>query len=98
MALEPSRLLSVLTSMLNDARAHGQDVTTEAYPSAGLAETPAMLMTHTNTEPMVVAAISSSLTMVASDAYWQGGTGHPRTTGTFSRVLGCYVREPALFR
>jgi N-acyl-D-aspartate/D-glutamate deacylase len=28
-----------------------------------------------------------------SDAYWQNGTGHPRTTGTFSRVLGRYVRE-----
>ncbi|MFL5550239.1 MAG: amidohydrolase family protein, partial [Gemmatimonadaceae bacterium] len=42
---------------------------------------------------MVVAAISSPLTIIASDAYWQGSTGHPRTTGTFSRVLGRYVRE-----
>ena len=50
-------------------------------------------MIHTNTEPMVAAAIASSLTIVASDAYWQNGTGHPRTTGTFSRVLGRYVRE-----
>jgi dihydroorotase len=48
---------------------------------------------HTNTEPMVAAAIASPLTIVASDAYWQNGTGHPRTTGTFSRVLGRYVRE-----
>ena len=48
---------------------------------------------HTNTEPMVVAAIQSPLTMIASDAYWQAGTGHPRTTGTFSRVLGRYVRD-----
>jgi len=31
--------------------------------------------------------------MIASDAYWQNGTGHPRTTGTFSRVLGWYARE-----
>ena len=30
---------------------------------------------------------------MASDAYWQNGTGHPRTTGTFARVLGRYVRE-----
>ena len=51
------------------------------------------IVVHTNTEPMVVAAISSPLTMIASDAYWQGSTGHPRTTGTFSRVLGHYVRE-----
>jgi N-acyl-D-aspartate/D-glutamate deacylase len=38
-------------------------------------------------------AITSPLTMIASDAYWQNGTGHPRTTGTFSKVLGRYVRE-----
>jgi N-acyl-D-aspartate/D-glutamate deacylase len=48
---------------------------------------------HTNTEEMVVAAIKSPLTIIASDAYWQNGTGHPRTTGTFSRILGRYVRE-----
>lgn len=46
-----------------------------------------------NTEPMVTAAIASPLVMIGSDAYWQDGTGHPRTTGTFSRVLGRYVRE-----
>jgi N-acyl-D-aspartate/D-glutamate deacylase len=51
------------------------------------------IVVHTNTEPMVIAAITSPLTMIASDAYWQGTTGHPRTTGTFSRVLGHYVRE-----
>jgi dihydroorotase len=48
---------------------------------------------HTNTEAMVVAAITSPLTLVASDAYWENGTGHPRTTGAFARVLGRYVRE-----
>src|SRR5438477_3854217 len=48
---------------------------------------------HTNTEPMVAAAITSPLTIIASDAYWQDGTGHPRTTGAFARVLGRYVRE-----
>lgn len=48
---------------------------------------------HTNTEEMVAAAIASPLTMIASDAYWANGSGHPRTTGTFSRVLGRYVRD-----
>ena len=52
------------------------------------------VVVHTNTEPMVVAAITSPLTIIASDAYWQNGTGHPRTTGTFARVLGRYVRGP----
>ena len=42
---------------------------------------------------MVKAAITSPLTMIASDTYWQNGTGHPRTAGTFSRVLGRYVRD-----
>lgn len=48
---------------------------------------------HTNTEEMVAVAINSPLTMIASDAYWENGTGHPRTTGTYSKVLGRYVRE-----
>jgi dihydroorotase len=51
------------------------------------------VVVHTNTEPMVAVAIHSPLTIIASDAYWQGVTGHPRTTGTFARVLGRYVRE-----
>jgi dihydroorotase len=52
------------------------------------------VVVHTNTEAMVVVAITSPRTIIASDAYWQKGTGHPRTTGTFARVLGRYVREP----
>jgi len=51
------------------------------------------IVIHDNTEQMVSAALGSPLTMIASDAYWQDGTGHPRTTGTYSRVLGRYVRE-----
>jgi len=52
------------------------------------------VVVHTNTEPMVAAAITSPLTIIASDAYWQNGTGHPRTAGTFARVLGRYVLTP----
>ena len=48
---------------------------------------------HTNTEEMVNIAVASPLTMIASDAYWENGTGHPRTTGTYSKVLGRHVRE-----
>jgi N-acyl-D-aspartate/D-glutamate deacylase len=51
------------------------------------------IVLHTNTEDMVNVAISSALTMIASDAYWENGTGHPRTAGTYSKVLGRYVRE-----
>jgi cytosine/adenosine deaminase-related metal-dependent hydrolase len=48
---------------------------------------------HTNTEEMVAVAVASPLTMIASDSYWENGTGHPRTTGTYAKVLGRYVRE-----
>jgi N-acyl-D-aspartate/D-glutamate deacylase len=124
----------VILDMITDARAHGRDVTTEAYPyDAGMTEiqsatiqdtyksapderlaelewpptgerlnresferysrTGGPVVVHTNTGPMVAVAIASPLTIIASDAYWQNGTGHPRTTGTFARVLGRYVRE-----
>jgi dihydroorotase len=124
----------VMLQMISDARAHGRDVTTEAYPyAAGMTEIQSAtiqdvygsasderlaelewqrtgerlnresfaryteiggpIVVHTNTEQMVAAAINSPLTIIASDGYWQNGAGHPRTTGTFSRVLGRYVRE-----
>ena len=51
------------------------------------------VVVHTNTEQMVALAVTSPLTIIASDAYWRQGTGHPRTTGTYARVLGRYVRE-----
>jgi len=124
----------VMLAMISDARAHGHDVTTEAYPyTAGMTEIQSAtiqdiyksapdarlaeiewprtgerlnresferytriggpIVVHTNTEQMVATAITNPLTIIASDAYWQNGTGHPRTTGTFSKVLGRYVRE-----
>src|SRR5205807_8235393 len=46
------------------------------------------IVVHTNTEPMVVAAITNPLSIIASDRYWQEGTGHPGTTGTSARLLG----------
>jgi dihydroorotase len=42
-----------------------------------------------NTEEAVMGAVADPLTMIASD----GSATHPRGTGTFSRVLGRYVRE-----
>src|SRR5256714_4193917 len=123
-----------MLALIGDARAHGRDVTTEAYPyDAGMTEIQSAtiqdvyknapderlaelewastgerlnresferygriggpVVVHTNTEQMVAVAINSPLTIIASDAYWQSGTGHPRTTGTFARVLGRFVRE-----
>jgi len=125
-----------MLEMINDARARGSDVTTEAYPyDAGMTEIQSAtiqdvyknapderlaelewartgerlnrasferytriggpVVVHTNTEAMVAVAIQSPLTIIASDAYWQDGTGHPRTTGAFARVLGRYFRSPS---
>ncbi|MDX1494705.1 MAG: amidohydrolase family protein, partial [Longimicrobiales bacterium] len=33
------------------------------------------------------------LTIIASDGFIENGRGHPRTSGSFSKVLGRYVRE-----
>ena len=38
-------------------------------------------------------AVSSPLTMIASDGLILNGKGHPRGAGTYARVLGYYVRE-----
>ena len=48
---------------------------------------------HSNTDEMVAVAINSPLTAIASDGYMANGIGHPRTVGTYSKVLGRYVRE-----
>lgn len=42
----------------------------------------------------VKALVAHPMTMIASDGMWlTNGKAHPRTFGTFSRVLGRYVRE-----
>ena len=46
-----------------------------------------------NTPAMEALAITSPLTAIASDGRIDRGKGHPRTAGTFARVLGHYVRE-----
>ncbi|MGQ0648497.1 MAG: amidohydrolase family protein [Gemmatimonadaceae bacterium] len=48
---------------------------------------------HGRSEEQTRAAILSPLSMVASDGFIQNGRGHPRTSGSYSKVLGKYVRE-----
>ncbi len=69
----------------------GERLTRESFQQYRKTGGPVVL--HSNTEEMVAAAVNSPLTMIASDSYWENGTGHPRTSGTFSKVLGRYVRE-----
>jgi N-acyl-D-aspartate/D-glutamate deacylase len=120
-------------SLIEEARAGGQDVTTEAYPyEAGAtriesalfddwesqddayfqrhqwAETGERLtresfaryraqggrvFIHSRTEEMTRTAMESPLTMIASDGGITDGVGHPRSSGTYAKVLGKYVRE-----
>ena len=48
---------------------------------------------HSRTVDMTRTAIENPLTMIASDGLMEDGRGHPRTSGTYSKVLGKYVRE-----
>lgn len=52
-----------------------------------------MVAVFSMTEEIVEAALKDPLTMVASDGILDQGKGHPRTAGTYARVLGRYVRE-----
>jgi N-acyl-D-aspartate/D-glutamate deacylase len=45
------------------------------------------------TEEIVEEALKDPLTIIASDGILENGKGHPRTAGTYSRVLGKYVRK-----
>ncbi|HYE75624.1 MAG TPA: amidohydrolase family protein [Blastocatellia bacterium] len=45
------------------------------------------------TEEIIESALKSPLTIIASDGILENGKGHPRTAGTYTRVLGKYIRE-----
>lgn len=52
-----------------------------------------MIIVHFIPESAVRKALLSPHVMIASDDSIENGRGHPRGAGTFSRVLGRYVRE-----
>ncbi len=118
---------------IEEARARGQDVTTEAYPYgagqtriesalfddweswddeqfgihqwvatgerltresfAKYREQGGVIIIHNRPEAMTRAALENPLTMIASDGGIGDGRGHPRGSGTFSKVLGHYARD-----
>lgn len=51
------------------------------------------VLIHANTEERVRVAVVHPLTMIASDGFDVEPPSHPRSAGTYSRVLGRYVRE-----
>jgi dihydroorotase len=52
-----------------------------------------MVILHSIPEDMVRVAVADPTVMVASDGHLDKGKGHPRSAGTYARVLGRYVRE-----
>ncbi len=123
-----------MLELIEQARAHGLDVTTENYPYTGsinsliyvgdellqwsdkeledillIAENrpitredipiyrerdPAMVFMNSAIAPDVDAAIINPLTSIATHGWIDDQLrGHPRTSGTYSKILGRYVRE-----
>jgi N-acyl-D-aspartate/D-glutamate deacylase len=120
--------------MIEGARAHGVDITTEAYPyiagytelesgvfnpgwqkNLGITYSDLMwvatgerlteesfnryrkqggpVIIFSNTEEMVRLAMADPIVMIASDGILIQGLGHPRSAGTYARLLGVCVRE-----
>ena len=52
-----------------------------------------MVVIHMIPEDVVLEAVTSPLTMIATDGVLRDGKGHPRTAGTYTRILGRYVRD-----
>jgi N-acyl-D-aspartate/D-glutamate deacylase len=67
----------------------GERLTKERFDSLHAGTEPVNVLVFANTPGMVDAVIAAPLVMIASD----GEDGHPRNAGTFSRILGHYVRE-----
>ena len=55
-----------------------------------------MVIIHQNPQSIVDTVVQNPMTMIASDGHLKDGKGHPRTAGTYSRILGRYVRERGL--
>jgi N-acyl-D-aspartate/D-glutamate deacylase len=51
------------------------------------------IIIHNRSDAQTRAAIVSPLSMIASDGFIEHGRGHPRTSGTYAKVLGQYVRD-----
>jgi N-acyl-D-aspartate/D-glutamate deacylase len=72
----------------------GERLTRESF--ARYREIGGRMISFSRTEEMTRTALQHPLTMIASDGRILEGSGHPRSAGTFSKVLGKYVREEGL--
>ncbi len=69
----------------------GERLTRETFAQARAAG--GTVIIHSRTEEMTRTAVASPITMIASDGFIEDGRGHPRTSGSYSKVLGQYMRE-----
>jgi N-acyl-D-aspartate/D-glutamate deacylase len=67
----------------------GERLTRERFETLHASSTPQPVLLYVNTDELVDSVIANPLVMIASD----GELGHPRNAGTYSRILGHYVRE-----
>jgi N-acyl-D-aspartate/D-glutamate deacylase len=74
--------------------ATGERLTAESF--ARYREKGGSVIIHLIPEEVVRLALGHPSVLIASDGSISGGKGHPRGAGTFSRVLGRYVREQKL--
>jgi N-acyl-D-aspartate/D-glutamate deacylase len=71
--------------------ATGERLTRESFANARTEG--GTVIIHGRLEEQTRAAIVSPLSMIASDGFIEDGRGHPRTSGTYAKVLGRYVRD-----
>lgn len=69
----------------------GERLTARTF--AEYSETNGMVIMHMIPADIVDIAVASPLTSIATDGFLENGKGHPRTAGSYSRVLGHFVRE-----
>ena len=67
----------------------GERLTQERFDALHASSEPQLVLMYLNSEATVDAIMPNPLVIVASD----GGPGHPRNAGTYSRVLSRYVRQ-----
>ncbi len=72
----------------------GERLTSSTF--AEYRETGGMVIVHATPTDAVDAAVTSPLCAIATDGFLRNGKGHPRTSGTYSLILGRYVRERRL--
>jgi len=70
----------------------GERLTAESFQRLHALTEPKYVLLFLNPEEIVDAVIEHPLVMIASDGGLSGGKGHPRSSGTFARILSRYVR------